>query len=148
MSPADPRASMQPLMARWPLRFGAAVVLLLALGARSHAQPALSFAPPVVHRTAAKQLVSAGSAAFHRKSYREAIELYRKAYALIPHPILLFNIAQAQRLGGQLDEAARSYKGYLVADPNGDEAASARALLATLGTARGTARPAEPAPVP
>lgn len=138
---------MPHLVARWPLRSGAAVVLVLALAARSQAQPAPSFpAPTVAHRTEAKQLVNAGSAAFHRKNYREAIELYRKAYAVIPHPILLFDIAQAQRLGGQLDDAARSYEGYLAADPNGAEAAAARALLASLGPPRRTARPAEQAP--
>jgi tetratricopeptide (TPR) repeat protein len=117
------------------------MLLLLALEPRGQAQGVLR-APAATspQQATAKRLVSAGNAAFEKKSYREAIELYQQAYALIPHPVLIFNIAQAQRLAGQLDEAARSYERYLAADPAGIAAASARPNLAHLRAAR----PADP----
>jgi tetratricopeptide (TPR) repeat protein len=80
----------------------------------------------------AKQYVDAGLAAQDAKDYETAISLYTKAYALVPHPVLLFNIGQAHRLAGRVDEAIRFYQQYLDADPKGPQATTARDLIAEI----------------
>src|SRR5687767_275963 len=71
----------------------------------------------------AKQYVDAGLAAQNDKDYDTAISLYLKAYQLIPHPTLLFNLGQAHRLAGKLADAKTYYEKYLAADPKGAHAA-------------------------
>jgi hypothetical protein len=46
--------------------------------------------------------------------------------------VLLFDIAQAYRLGGHVNEALRFYHKYLKADPRGSEVRTARELMAEL----------------
>lgn len=107
-------------------------------------------------REAAKRYVDAGLAAQDQGDHGTAIALYEKAYALLPHPTLLFNIGQAHRLAGRPDDAVPFYQRYLVLEPNGSESAAARAALAAIlaaasaGGASRTisgppARPGEPA---
>jgi tetratricopeptide (TPR) repeat protein len=100
----------------------------------------------------ASQYVDAGITAQRRGDYDAAIELYRQAYQLIPHPVLIFDMAQAHRLAGHVDQALALYRKYLALDPDGSEAKIARQLTAELGgdsaaTARAddTAKPARPA---
>jgi len=83
-------------------------------------------------------MVDEGIAAQEVKDYDKAIELYTSAYKLLPHPVVLFDIAQAHRLAGRLEEAGRFYERYLSADPDGDEVGTARALLATIRKAART----------
>lgn len=89
----------------------------------------------------ASQLVDRGIAAQDAAEYDKAIELYTRAYDLRPHPSLLFNIGQAHRLAGRLQEARRFYERYLSAAPGGVEAARARALLAAMPEAVRTEPP-------
>ena len=86
--------------------------------------------PSHTDRQTAKALVNQGIAAQNAKDYDKAVELYNKAFALIPHPILLFNIGQAHRLAGRLDRAVTFYERYLANDPNGSESTGAREILA------------------
>src|SRR5689334_12813063 len=51
-------------------------------------------------REEARKLVDEGIAAQNAKDYDKAIALFLKAFSLDPHPILLFNVAQAHRLAG------------------------------------------------
>jgi tetratricopeptide (TPR) repeat protein len=61
----------------------------------------------------AKEHFLRGTKLFDLTRYREAAREYQTAYELKDEPALLFNIAQAYRLGGDYDEAIRFYKSYL-----------------------------------
>jgi tetratricopeptide (TPR) repeat protein len=100
----------------------------------------------------ASQYVDAGIAAQRRGEYDAAIAFYKQAYQLVPHPVLIFDMAQAHRLAGHVDQARGLYARYLALDPDGSEANVARQLIAELGagttsTARAddTAEPARAA---
>src|SRR5262249_54217758 len=65
--------------------------VMLAIGqVRALAQPA-----PAADKTkVAKQYVDAGLAAQGTGDYDTALTMYSKAYQLVPHPLLIFNMAQ------------------------------------------------------
>jgi tetratricopeptide (TPR) repeat protein len=92
--------------------------------------------PSSADKQVAKKLVAAGIAAQDAQQYDTAIELYHKAYTLVPHPILLFNIGQAHRLAGRPNQAQRFYERYLKREPNGSQSAVARAALAAIKARR------------
>jgi tetratricopeptide (TPR) repeat protein len=92
------------------------------------AQPAPAVDP--AKAKVAKQYVDAGLAAQNSGDYDTAITFYSKAYQLVPHPVLIFNIAQAHRLAGRNDQALRLYARYLAEDPNGAQAQTARDIIA------------------
>jgi tetratricopeptide (TPR) repeat protein len=81
---------------------------------------------------AAKSYVDAGLTAQSIGDYDTAITLYTKAYELVQHPILLFNIAQVYRLAERDDKAAKYYRQFLGTTPVGPEAQLARELLAEI----------------
>ena len=127
------------------MRVHLCAVLLGGLAATSapspaQAQPAGGGAP------SAKQYVDQGIAAQERGDYDAAIELYTKANALSPHPLLTYNLAQAHRLAGRLDKALELYNKYLVADPDGPQASNARAFVIELQAKIAAARPPAPGP--
>ena len=80
----------------------------------------------------AKRDVSAGIAAQSGGHYDEAIALYKKAYAAIPHPEILFNLGQAYRLKGDAETALDYYRRYLAAEPNGRAAGDANRWVTEL----------------
>jgi tetratricopeptide (TPR) repeat protein len=89
----------------------------------------------------AKQLTKAAVAAHNAGNYTTAIALYKKAYALFPHPFLYCNLGRAYRLlsdldqakkSYNLDEAKKSYTSYLDSEPEGKCAPEAREFLASL----------------
>src|ERR1044071_6487168 len=81
----------------------------------------------------ARRDVSAGIAAQSGGHYDEAIALYKKAYAAIPHPEILFNLGQADRLEGDAETALDYYRRYLAAEPNGRAAGDANRWVTELG---------------
>lgn len=85
----------------------------------------------------ASQYVDDGIEAQRRGEYDAAIDLYQQAYQLVPHPVLIFDMAQAHRLAGHVEQALALYRKYLALDPDGSEAKVARQLIAALdaGTA-------------
>lgn len=107
--------------------FGA--IALAAAPQRVRAQPA---APTATAKAAAKQYVADGLAAQARGDYDAAIALYQKAYDLVPHPVLIFNQAQAHRLAGRLAQAWSLYASYLAQVPTGDQANTAREWMADI----------------
>src|SRR3954468_8745946 len=96
------------------LRFAwVGMVVMAQVPAVGHAQsppvsspPARSPAPvsPQV-QAQAKAYVNDGITAQNAGQFDVAISHYWKAYQLVPHPLLIFNIAQAHRLAGRIDEA-------------------------------------------
>jgi iron complex outermembrane receptor protein len=67
----------------------------------------------------AKAAVEAGLAAQAAGHYDEAIARYQEAYDAVPHPEILFDLAQAYRLAGKLQTARDDYERYLAIDPDG-----------------------------
>jgi tetratricopeptide (TPR) repeat protein len=130
---------MRMMLSRLVLGAGVAAALMLWGPEIGHAQPGSGApAPSAATKQEAKRLVDEGIAAQNAKDYDKAIDLYRRAFALVPHPILLFNVGQAHRLAGRPDQAVPFYERYLAADPNGSEAAAARAALAAIKAAAPT----------
>jgi tetratricopeptide (TPR) repeat protein len=134
---------MGSLLFRVVLGAGVAAAVMLRGPAIVEAQPGpQATAPSAADKQAAKKLVDDGIAAMDAKDYDKAIELYQKAFVLVAHPLLIFNVGQAHRLSGRLQQAAQFYERYLQLDPNGNEAAAARAHLATIKAA-GATKPVE-----
>lgn len=122
---------MGSLLSRAVLHIGVGTALILLGPVSANAQLApRAQAPSNADKQAAKKLVDAGIAAQNAKDYDGAIELYQKAFALVPHPTLLFNVGQAHRLAGRPGEAIPFYERYLALDPTGPESSTAREILA------------------
>ena len=116
---------------RMLLRLSLLGLALMAFGQiRALAQPA----PAVDKVKVAKQYVDAGLAAQSTGDYDTAITLYSKAYQLVQHPLLIFNMAQAHRLAGHVEQALALYARYLAEDPHGAQAQTAHELVAELET--------------
>jgi tetratricopeptide (TPR) repeat protein len=64
------------------------------------------------------ELVQRGNQHFQQQEFEQAAELLKKAYAIEPRPIFLFNIAQALRRAGKAKEALAMYQRFLETDPN------------------------------
>jgi tetratricopeptide (TPR) repeat protein len=110
------------------------LVLLAVLGSAAapghvSAQPAPA---PVDKKQVARQYTEAGLAAAKLGDYDTAIDFYQKAYQLVPHPTLIFDIAEAQRLAGRTDAALSLYKRYLADAPAGPLAQDARDRIAEI----------------
>jgi hypothetical protein len=80
--------------------------------------------------TKARELVERGRAAHDAGDYDGAVSAFKEAYVLAPSPGLLFNIAQAYRLGGNCDESAWMYRRFLDTNPSGDRRQVAETNLA------------------
>ncbi len=91
-------------------------------------------------KTQAKKYVDAGLAAESGADYATAISMYEKAYALIPHPVLLYNIANAHRLAGELALALDFYNQYVAADPKGTQVKASRERIAEIEAALSDAK--------
>jgi tetratricopeptide (TPR) repeat protein len=135
-----------------------ALVRLLLLGlvvtmigpVRAAAQPAPAGSTDKMKL--ARQYVDAGLAAQNAGDYDTAVTLYSKAYQLVQHPVLIFDMAQAHRLAGHIDQALTLYARYLDEEPKGAQAQTARGLVTELEAqkarqvqAGGKARKAAPA---
>jgi len=115
------------------IRVPVCLVLLGAIGATTAPADAVAqTASSVDKKQVAKQYVDAGLAAQSAGDYDTAITFYSKAYDLVPHPTLLFNLAQAHRLAGRSAQALSLYKRYLSEDPNGPQARTARELVSEI----------------
>jgi tetratricopeptide (TPR) repeat protein len=64
-----------------------------------------------------KAIYERATAHFNLGRYQQAAEEYQKVYELHPDPVLLYNIAQAYRLAGDLDKAVFFYKSYVRLNP-------------------------------
>jgi tetratricopeptide (TPR) repeat protein len=126
---------------------GAAVTIVLLIRATTvDAQPTPDSPDPVSEsqQAEAAKLTDEAIAAQEAQSYDTAIELYKKAYQLVPHPVLLFNIGQTNRLAGNLVQAELFYRRYLERDPDGPYAPIAREFITATTQDASTAPPADP----
>jgi tetratricopeptide (TPR) repeat protein len=86
----------------------------------------------VKRRQAASAHVEQGDKFKEAGDYKAAAKEYEKAYELMPHPVLYFDLAQAYRLAGEKRKAVDYYERYLKLDPDGPGAKDARRYLAQL----------------
>ena len=123
---------------------GAALVLSLSLAT---APPAAAQSAPTTEQQAQARTLfqraeaskqrgdthaSAGEEPQARAAYGEAARDYSAAFKLVPHPGLMFNLAQMRRLRGEGQLAIRAYQTYLVLEPQGARADQARAFIAQI----------------
>jgi hypothetical protein len=83
---------------------------------------ALSAPPAFAQQTEpeqAREHYKKGLAAYNLGQYSEAAAEFEAAYRLFLDPVLLFNIAQAHRMNGELEKALNGYRAYLRTAPPG-----------------------------
>lgn len=93
-----------------------AVVVSFAL--LFHATPAVADA-----RTEARTHFKKGMDSISAGKYDDGIAELQKAYALLPHPNVLYNIARAYAEAGDLDESVKYYQKYIDGNPPDKEEA-------------------------
>ncbi|MBX3206282.1 MAG: TonB-dependent receptor [Labilithrix sp.] len=120
---------------------GALIVLALATFA---ARPALADA-----RTEARAHFKKGMEAISAGKYDDGISELEKAYEILPHPNVLYNIARAHAEAGNLDKAVETFKKYLETNPpDRDETLAVLKSLEAKIRERDKAQPEPPRPVP
>ena len=99
-----------------PLAF---ILLLLAAGG-AIAQPAQPAAPQseAARKAEAKRLADEATRKYNLGQFKEALEVYSKAYETFPAASLLFNLGQCHRSLGNHERAVFFYEGYLREKPN------------------------------
>ncbi len=118
---------MSGMSARRPRRsfFARLVALLVAVAVLFHTVPAVADA-----RTEARAHFKKGMESISAGKYDDGISELQKAYALLPHPNVLYNIARAYAEAGDLDEAVGYFKKYIDGNPPDKE--EAQQILAKL----------------
>ena len=69
----------------------------------------------------AREHYKKGLAAYNLGQYSEAASEFEAAYRLFLDPALLFNIAQAHRMNGELEKALNGYRSFLRTAPSGTQ---------------------------
>jgi tetratricopeptide (TPR) repeat protein len=80
----------------------------------------------------AKSLFQEAEALYALQKYEEALQKYEETYVLIQEPELFFNIGQCYRILGKPAEAAKSYRNYLIQQPNSPERTAVEELIANM----------------
>lgn len=106
------------------IRISTIAIALVLATAPARAQPSA--------KDKAKQHFKQGKALQDDGRYDAAVDAYRAAYDLDQRPEMLFNIAQAYRLGNHKPQAIDYYLRYLAAQPNGPGVREARQWIAEL----------------
>ena len=89
-------------------------MLLLAI-------PATTAAPRPVNGDVFDETLDEARAAFRRRAFVESTELLRKAHALKPVPLLLYNIGRSYQEAGMAEEALAAYAEFFLTKPTGEE---------------------------
>lgn len=118
--------------------------IVVALGA-ALVGPAAAEAPrakrlPEKVTAAAGEAFAAAVAADESGDLRLAHDLYKKAFAIAPHPSAAFNLGDVQRRLGELAAALRSYETYLALAPGATDRADVEGLITRIGRTPGTLR--------
>jgi tetratricopeptide (TPR) repeat protein len=92
----------------------------------------------------ARDLFTAGTSAFAVGRYRDALDLFERAYALSERSILLFNIGSAADRSRNDARALEAYEAYLVAHPEAENRAFVEERITTIRTHRTDGASAEP----
>lgn len=77
----------------------------------------------------AKQITAEAQAHYDAGRFQEAAEAYRRAYAVVPAPELLFNLGQCQRLLGRPQRSVKYFQAYLRLRPDAPHRALVEQLI-------------------
>jgi len=105
----------------------AVVLTLFSIGI-----PVVAHAAPPDEVVQAREHYRKGTKAYDLGRYLEAAKEYEAAYEIKDDPALLYNIAQAYRLGGNVNEALRSYRSFLRRLPDAPNRAEVEAKILEL----------------
>jgi iron complex outermembrane receptor protein len=101
------------------------------------------------NRSAARERFVEGRSEFDAGRFERALELFKEAYALAPHPDLLFNIARCHEELHRWHDARDAYDRYLAVNPKDEEAQRRAAEVSThLGEEPWPKLGAPPSPAP
>ncbi len=104
------------------------VAALMLLSLSAHAADA----PIDNQQKEARQHYERGMTHYQLGEFNKAVEEFKQAYALQPAPGLLFNLAQASRLGKQYERAIYFYRTYLRVNPDAPNRTDVEARIAEL----------------
>jgi hypothetical protein len=107
-----------------------ALALLVALFGVAHAQP--KKAPVDRFAKAAGDAFKSALAADEANDLPTALGLYKKAFAISPHPSTAYNIADILRRQGELTESIQFFEIFLALGPPAKEAKAVEATIAKL----------------
>lgn len=94
--------------------------------------PAPATTQPAADPKTPKEFIGRATQRFSAGDYAGAIDDYRAAYQLRQLPTLIFNIAQAHRKAGQIQEALTNYERFLKEDPKSTLGPEAEAHAAAM----------------
>jgi hypothetical protein len=105
--------SLRPLQQRilWMLLFAVSAGALSTsplMSRTGHAAP-----PTDDEKARARAFYAEGEELFRKELYAAAIDNFRKAHEIIPHPVNLYNIARAYEKLGDADNCVTGYEAYL-----------------------------------
>lgn len=100
-------------------------------------------------RTEARAYFKKGMEAISAGKYEEGVSSLEKAYAILPHPNVLYNIARARAEAGNLEMAVEDFKKYLETNPTDKDETLAiiKGLEARIKKQEAEREKAQPAPV-
>lgn len=104
------------------------VAALDLLGAAASAQPI----EPRRRRAVAQAAFDGAVRAWRSGDYARALEGFRRAQELSPHPATLYNVARAEERLGHAAAAIEAYEAYLREAPDAPDAAEVRRAIASL----------------
>ena len=118
----------------------AVMMLLASVPSAALAQPAAKdqqqarqlFDQAEAHKRQGDEHAARGEQDAAREAYGKAAEAYARAFELYEHPAFIYNLAQMRRLRGERLRAIRAYETFLVLDPSGPQAATAKTFIAQL----------------
>jgi tetratricopeptide (TPR) repeat protein len=98
---------------------------------RSRAQqPARKASPEELRRQKARKLFVEGRKQFSLRKFKTALGLFTRAYAVMPLPGFLYNIAQCHRFLGDCKKANYFYRGYMRDNPGAPNTDVVKKLVA------------------
>ena len=86
-----------------------AITILLSFAAPAHATP----------REDAREQFAAGAELVKAAKWSEALSAFERSFALVPHPVTLFNVGACERALGSYARARRTFSRTLELDRNG-----------------------------
>jgi tetratricopeptide (TPR) repeat protein len=100
--------------------------------------------PSAADSNKARELFRQAQTKYNLLHFDEALALFEKGYEEKPDPVFLFNIAQCQRQLGRYELAAKSYRAYLVQQPDAPNRDDVLARIADMEKAAQEKRAAAP----
>jgi len=113
-----------------PIGYGRAVRAAIAALVLLTALPVS--AKKLFKKAEAQQHLEAGTEAYQAKDFDKAITEFEASYALVPDAQVLYNLAQANRLGNHPEAALENYRKFLEASPDAPNKAAVEQRIAEL----------------